>query len=278
MKKVLILIIGAIIIFGGCGVKKEEHQKVLDENTKLKAEVSKLTGEVKTLKKQIDEIKFGADRLLSQAKNFYGQKEYSNAIGKLGQLIKRHPASAETAEGKPLLEKIKGIMASEKRKKELAEKRRLANATKKLMSTYDKIEKIRWYHDRATRNSYGSRMYLYLGKEKDSLPWLRFRLRYYGDSWLFIEKYIIQVDGKNYTYIPTETPKQEIASGGSVWETIDVSLDKNIKKIIKAVIKSKSAVIRFQGKNISDHTISSREKQGMKEIIDAYEALGGGKF
>lgn len=63
---------------------------------------------------------------------------------------------------------------------------------------------------------------------------------------------------------------------GDIWEWYDTEMDNRLYEIIKDVINSKVAKIRHNGKQYyKDRTISVKEKQGLQNILDAYEALGG---
>lgn len=79
------------------------------------------------------------------------------------------------------------------------EKLRLSNATKKLNKKYDEINEVTWFRDKTSLAyvNYNG-FYAYIGQSKGSNPWLRLAIQYTADDWLFIEKYIIKVDGATY--------------------------------------------------------------------------------
>lgn len=272
MRKInIISIIFIITILYSCdsGISKAEYDKVLKENTDLKAE--------------IEELKFGPDKLLTEAKNFYDSKSYESSIGSLSKLIEKHPASNEAREAKELLakskkeiSKIKALKEQEAKKVEEENKRRLAKATSKMRTNVDEMKGITWYYDKNTSkyNNVNS-LHLYMGKEKDSKPWLRFRIQYKGDDWLFIENYTIKTDNETYTFTPFKNVERDNGSGG-IWEWCDEKVTKRTYDIVQDIIDSKSVKIRHNGsKYYKDRTISSREKTALKNVLDAYEALGG---
>ena len=251
------------------GVSKNEYETLKTENEKLKQE--------------IEDLKFGPDKLFAQAKTYLENKEFNKAKSELLTLVEKHPASQQANEGKHLIELAEnGIkeqkLAEEKAKaeKEKAEKERLANATKKLRTKYDEMKGITWYYDKTTtqyndRNSF----HLYMGKKDNGKPWLRFRIQYKGDSWLFIESYIIKTDNNSYT-INTSYGEVERDNGyGGIWEWYDTSMDNRLYNIVKDMIDSKSIKIRHNGKQYyRDRNITANEKQALKNMLDAYEALG----
>lgn len=64
--------------------------------------------------------------------------------------------------------------------------------------------------------------------------------------------------------------------GGGIWEWLDRSVGSHEYQIIKAVADAKDAKIRFVGRQYhKDRVITMREKQALKNVLDAYEALGG---
>lgn len=105
-------------------------------------------------------------------------------------------------------------------------------------------------------------MFAYIGKEENTKPFLRLNIQYVADDWLFIEKFIFNVDGKTYTISSTKYGEFKRDNGsGQIWEWLDRSVGASELKIIKAVANSKSTKVRFQGdKYYKDRTISSREK------------------
>lgn len=252
------------------GVSQKEYDTLKTENEKLK--------------KEIEDLKFGSDKLLNQAKVYIESKDFIKAKNELQTLLDKHPASQQATEAKNLLTSVEnGIkeqkLAQEKAmlEKERAEKERLANATKKLRTTYDDIKGITWYYDRGTPQytNYNS-FHLYMGKEKSGKPWLRFRIQYAADDWLFIESYLIKTDNESYT-ISTSYGEVETDNGsGGIWEWYDVAIDNRLYNIVKDVIKSKTVKLRYNGKQYyKDRTLSAKEKQSLQNILDAYEALGG---
>ena len=57
-----------------------------------------------------------------------------------------------------------------------------------------------------------------------------------------------------------------------IWEWIDEKLDD--REMIESIIKSKSAVIRFEGNQYyNTRTISASQKQSMRDVLFAYDGL-----
>lgn len=268
-----VLTIGLIIIgLIGCGgVSQNEYDTLKAENEKLKQE--------------IEDLKFGPDKLLSQAKLYIESKDFSKAKVELQNLIEKHSASQQATEAKQLLviadNGIKEEKALEEKaiiEKEKAEKDRLANATKKMRVKVDDMNDVTWYYDKTSPQytNYNG-FYAYIGTSKGSKPWLRLVIQYAADDWLFIEKYIIKVDGETYNI--TEESYGEIKTdngSGGIWEWLDRKVGYSEYQIIKAVANGKDIKIRFNGKDYyKDKTITGQQKIALQNVLDAYEALGG---
>jgi hypothetical protein len=282
MKKRILLNYFALILLISCGIPEKEFNELKTENEKLKIE--------------LNECKYGSEKLLTKSKSLFNNKKLEETKSTLDILIKKYPGAKEEIEAKELLKKTiteikrvneKKILDEKKRlKKEKAEKekeirdkkRKLANATKKMRKTYDDVEGISWYRDRNSPryNNYNG-FFAYFGKRDESSPWLRLRIQYAADDWLFIEKYIIKVDGVTYTINEAKYGEIETDNGsGGIWEWLDRSVSYKEMEIIKAVANGKSVKIRFIGKQYrKDKTITSRQKLALRNVLNAYEALGG---
>ena len=263
-----LLLIG---LFGCDGVSKNEYEALKAENEKLKQE--------------IEDLKFGPDKLLAQGKLYLDDKDFSKSKSELQTLLDKHPASNQAIEAKQLINTVeKGIkeqeLAAEKAKAEAEknEKERLANATKKMNKKYDDVNEITWYRDKTSPAyvNYNG-FYSYIGQSEGSKPWLRLAIQYAADDWLFIERYIIKVDGKTYTISEDSYGEIKTDNGsGGIWEWLDRQVGTSEYEIIKAVANGKDVKIRFSGKDYhKDKTITQQQKSALKNVLDAYEALGG---
>lgn len=265
------------IIFSCSGVPQEEYQTLQTENEKLNHEIQQL-------KVEIDDLKYGASRLLNQAKIYFENKNFSRAQAEVKQLITLHPASKESDEAKQLLivldEEIKKEeRAKEKAKaeKERAKKARLANATQKLRRKHDEMTDVTMFHDRSTpRSLQANNFHIYIAQMGKSKPYLRFQTQYTGDDWLFIENYIIKTETESFTIEPEYGKVNRDNGYSGVWEWYDAFVDDKIYNIISNIIQSKNVRLRYNGKQYyKDRNMSNSEIQGIKNVLDAYEAMGG---
>jgi hypothetical protein len=77
MKLIIVLIITACFL--GCGVPKEQHQKVLDENIQLKQE--------------LEQYIYGEERTIALIVNAYNEKNIELARKNIDTFIEYHPQS-----------------------------------------------------------------------------------------------------------------------------------------------------------------------------------------
>lgn len=271
MIKLFIFIIFSITILTSCNnPSQEDFQKLKSENESLKAE--------------LEDCKYGASKLYELANNYYKNKDFQSATEYLDKLIQKHPTSQEASLASSLLEKCKNeILRIEKEQKLAQEKIKkdkesaIANATKNMFKKYNEFTETYWYQDVSSpryvnRNGF----YMEFGKSKTgTLTDLYLNIQYYSDDWLFIEYISFTIDGTPYKYYPYNV-ERDSGYGGKIWEWTRSTLSQETYSIVKAIINSKTAKIRFNGKQYyDDRFISSAEKKALKNVLLAYEALGG---
>jgi len=118
-----------IVIFCiSCGISKEEHQRVLNENEQLKIEISELQNE-------IEQYKYGEERTIALIEQAFVNNEISLARQYINTFLKYHPQSANNIAYQRILrsveqeeQKIKD--ATEKAEQERIRLERLANIGK----------------------------------------------------------------------------------------------------------------------------------------------------
>jgi hypothetical protein len=260
-----------LAVIGCGGVSQNEYDTLKNEN--------------KQLKQEIEELKFGPDKLLSQAQIHIEDEHFDDAKTELQKLINEHPTSQQAQEAKQLLVLADKALNEQKQaeeraklEKEKVENERLANATKKMRVKVDDINDITWYYDKTSPQytNYNG-FYAYIGTSKKSKPWLRLAIQYAAEDWLFIQKYIIKVDGQTYNIVEESYGEIKTDNGsGGIWEWLDRKVGYSEYLIINAVADGKDVKIRFNGKDYyKDKTITVQQKAALRNVLDAYEALGG---
>jgi hypothetical protein len=151
-------------------------------------------------------------------------------------------------------------------------------AMKKMNKKYDVVNEITWYQDKSSPSYVNHNgFYTYIGQSNDSKPWLRLAIQYTDDNWLFIESYTIKVDGKTYTISENSYGEIKIDTrSGVIWEWLNRQVGSSEYEIIKAVSTGKDVKIRFSGKDYyKDKTITEQQKTALRNVLTAYELLGG---
>jgi hypothetical protein len=149
-------------------------------------------------------------------------------------------------------------------------------ARARMTKTVDTFEGVTWLrHKTSPRYTNKNGFFLYIGY-KDKSPWLRMRIQYYGDEWLFIESFEANVDGSRY---PIDTDYFSIErdnDGYGVWEWLDRSPSTSDLNMMRAISKSKKAVIRISGDQYQkDVVITTEQKKAISDVFTVYEGLGG---
>lgn len=133
---------------------------------------------------------------------------------------------------------------------------------------------IVWYQPKSSpiyRNSNG--FYCYFGTKNGSPYVLRIVHQYSSDDWLFIQSYKFSIDGKAYSYTPSD---MKTDNDNGIWEWSDEVVDSEIKEILTALINCKSAKIRLEGRQYYDtKTITTSQIKSIKETIELYKLIGG---
>ena len=160
--------------------------------------------------------------------------------------------------------------------KAAAEKARLAAATKNMRTNTDDVRGITFYKD-ITTTQYNDvkSLHLYIGKN-ETRTWLRFRIQYTADDWLFIDNFVIKADDQRFDMPSVSSLMQRDNAAGAIWEWYDGSVRASDMAMLKAIIACKSTTLRYNGKQYySDSAITAAEKQALQNVLDAFVALGG---
>ncbi|WP_339167167.1 hypothetical protein MKX75_24010 [Paenibacillus sp. FSL R5-0341] len=231
-----------------------------------------------------EEIKETAADVLMRAKTDIKDGYEQSAKKLLESMIFDYPDAEEVKEANTLIAKIDSKANEENAKAEAeakkAEESRKANVNKalsKLRKTTDEVEGITWYYDKTTsKYDDTNNAHLYIGVQESGDPYLRLRIRYASDSWLFIQQYIFRSGDDKYTITPGYSGVNRDNSGGGIWEWYDATPTADDLDMIRTIIASDKAILRYSGQQYyDDRTISSEEKKAFQNVLDAYEALGG---
>lgn len=278
LTRLLVLLFPTILI--GCNTSEvsmdttrltQELKILTSERDSLAMRVSELDKELSALKSELDDIKHGAEALLTNGERHLSEKNISDAEKLFFEILQKHPTTKQADAAKAYLKKISNdreLQAQEK-------KDRINKSLNYMQIKTDKIEGITWYIPKKTLGGYGetlSPLTLYIGKKSE--PWLRMKLFYKADDWLFVDKAIAYVDGVKYAISSDKFDRDH--SSGTIWETSDVSPTSTDLHVLREIIKSNETIIRFYGMQYhGDRKMTQAFKKSIQEALDAYEALGG---
>jgi hypothetical protein len=147
-----------------------------------------------------------------------------------------------------------------------------STAIQKMRKKEDKIQGITWFMDKSTPDTNNrNNVHLYIG-QKGTQVWLRWKLQYASDSWLFVKGYIVAADDKRFE----RRARFERDHYTTIWEWHDTTAGPSDLEIVQAIIAAKEVTIRYVGdKYYGDRKVSPQEKQALKNVLEAYIALGG---
>lgn len=140
---------------------------------------------------------------------------------------------------------------------------------KEFTNDYDKFKKVGFI---STKKSSADRINPYISIKNDIVR-LRLRIRYNGYGWLFFEKAIFLIGDKTIEYKTTST-NRDVISGGDVKESSDQAVDALAMEILNLISESDSKIeFRLTGDKYKDFTLTDKEKERIKAIMDLYKQL-----
>lgn len=133
----------------------------------------------------------------------------------------------------------------------------------------DEFKKTSFYsHPLTPRYNNVDWIFPYIGKNGNNV-YLRLKLQYEDDDWLFINKVQFLIDGEVFDFANGNFERDN--DGGRIWEWADMSVSNNTIAILSMIADGNSAKVRYTGnKYYDDRTITSREKKVIKETLEVY--------
>ncbi|WEK52945.1 MAG: hypothetical protein P0Y55_10060 [Candidatus Cohnella colombiensis] len=286
MKSLLIIVV-SLALLTGCNntAPTQDNANLASELERVNREISTLQAENTKLKNELEDLKYGPEKLLSEAKKHYGNKDIDALSVTLNTLKDKHPGAIEIDEVIALHSELMITLAKEKEELEKetaliaeANKKRLEKATSKMRKTYDEVTENNIYVDKTTAEYVNENSFhAIISQDKDGVPTLLMRIQYSGDDWVFIDKYIFKIDDETVEITPSYGEVKRDNGYGGVWEYYTNYVTQDNRNLIESIISSKKTILRQQGsQNRSDRTITEKEKTALQNVLDAYEALGGG--
>lgn len=159
----------------------------------------------------------------------------------------------------------------------------LKAATLHLRKKIDEVKNITWYYHQYSPKYDNSRtaIQIYFGYSGNSPNNPCLLIHYVAEDWLFISRYTIKADDASFEISPEygkiERDNGTLGNGEvGIWEWYNHSMSRQEMEMALAIIKSKKAIIRFEGKQYyKDYIIPQQEKIALKEVLAAYKQMGG---
>jgi len=270
MKNYIISATLLAFVLSGCSDKERE---------------SELQSQIKQLEIELDDCKNGAAKLLAKIQIDFEDEKWIDVKLTHSIFESRHPESEEFKEANDIYEKV--LLFEEKQRVEEEKKRIEAEnllkkekedrlrALKKLKKESDDISGVTWYYNPYfTHYNNRNNVSVYIGKRESSKPWMRLKMSYNGDDWIFFEKAFLSYNG-NTLEIPFDKydDKESDNSGGEVWEWIDVSVTPEIETFLRDLANSTNPKMRLSGKYTETRNLTYTEKKAIRDVINGYQSL-----
>lgn len=272
MSKRIYTIFCLSLLLVSCDNGKKEIQALNESLSKISQQLSDTQKELDECKKELDGYRYSPENLCANIEQLLKDEDINELSAIKETLQKYHPTASQIKTVESYISKINDIQT----KRAEAEKAKRMQAVNVLTKKYDDIKGINWYYSKKLRSS-GSYMRLYMGQDKSGSVWLRLNMQYNGDDWIFFEHAYLSYDENTIEINFDKYNDKETDNGyGDVWEWIDVSVDSSIESFIKRLADGKSSKWRVSGKYSKTYTLSEKEKEGLKEILLAYDVLKKG--
>ncbi len=223
---------------------------------------------------------------LEAAQESYDQKKAEEVIRKIesiGTVTIKNSGTVEAARAaydalnsdqKDLVTNKETLTAAEKKLVSLQEDQG-KEKLKTLVKSYDSAEGITWYQPKAMPEFIDERSFImpYLGQKSDK-TWVRLVLNYAGVEWLNFENVTVTIDGEAYEQPFGQLTVEKGDKSGNLWETADFLAGNADLVLLESIMNSKTTVVRFEGpEKYFDLTVSTIDKQAIRQVLDAYEAV-----
>lgn len=263
MRKALLLLVTLATI--SC-VSQKDYDKIVTENASLKAALD-------SCKTEIENYKNTPEKLYTEALGHIKSKD----LILLGEVMRKtyryHPESKEYQDIKKAYEKL----VAEKEKKQNAERNARRSIVEKLIRTHDDISGTTWYMNQYfTHYNNSNHISLYIGKKGANNPYLRLKMSYYGESWIFFKQAYLSYDGNTIEIPFDEFREKETENNTKVWEWIDVAVSPELLNFLKKAVDGKTIKMRLSGKYTKDHTLTQTEIKALKDVLLGYDVLANG--
>lgn len=283
MKKVLWILLIALMIFQACdNGTKVQIEDLQSQICSLQKVNDSLSNEIKRIQVELDNYRMAPEKLCANIDELFKNEDLSSLKKIQTSLKQYHPESAQCRMVSEYVSKIENKIQKrneeERIKQEKAAKEAEAvrlQAVNKLKKSHDDVSGTTWYKNPYfTHYTNSNKTSVYMGIKEGSKPWLRLKMSYEGDNWIFFEKAYLSYDGNTKEIIFDKyKDKESDNSGGKVWEWIDVAVDDFLLVFLREMVNGKDVKMRFTGKYSNTRTLSKNEIKGIEDVLLGYDVL-----
>lgn len=254
------------LIVCSCDNQTKELQNKIFE---LRDSIEVLKNKEIDLTRELDNYKQSPEIICANIEEF-SKKEKTKELDSIKkQLKKYHPQSEYIGIIQALIDSVKEVRVQ----KAKAEEEKRLQAVNILLKDYDDIKGVTWYTSRKLSSS-GNYFRIYIGRADNTLTWIRLGMQYYGVDWIFFDKAYLSYDGNTKEIIFDQyKDRQSDNAYGYVWEWLDIVADNSTIAFVRKMANGKVAKWRLSGKYSETRVLTDKEKEGLKEILLAYDIL-----
>ena len=282
MRKIILLCLTTTVLYSCVG--RGEYDKTIKQRDSLDVELKELQDEYCKVVTNNEQLHQSLDSVYNELK--YYQLSPAKLCADIDLLLKNrdslklreietvlqkyHPESKELQKVSSYRKQIDAQIRKEKE----AEKRKRLQAVNRLIKKKDEMSSFIWYFNPYfTHYENTNRVSIYISKISD-LMWLRMKMSYTGDDWIFFENAYLSYDG-NTKGISFDKYKEKESdnSGGEVWEWIDIAVEDDLLEFLRAMVNGKSVKMRLSGKYSKTRDLSVNEIKAIKDVLLAYDVL-----
>lgn len=282
MRKIILLCLTTTVLYSCVG--RGEYDKTIKQRDSLDVELKELQDEYSKVVTNNKQLHQSLDSVYKELK--YYQLSPVKLCADIDQLLKNrdslklreietvlqkyHPESEELQKVSSYRKQIEDQI---KKEKEVAKRKRL-QAVSKLRKQKDDMSSFVWYFNPYfTHYNNTNKTSIYIST-LDDLIWLRLKMSYSGDDWIFFESALLSYDGNSIGIsFDKYDDKDSDNSGGEVWEWIDVEVKDDLLNFLREMVNGKSVKMRLSGKYSQTRDLSTSEIKAIKDVLLAYDVL-----
>ena len=250
------------------GVSRDQYEAKEKEVTALQAEIQKL-------QKALDAKSTSPATLLADANAALRSKDFDRARQLANTLGARHPNTPEARQARQIVESADSAVRAAEQAHRAEVERAIAGMVKKR----DEMRNLTVWRDPAMPAHINTRQWVgaYIMAPDQGGPTMRFAIYYTADDWLFIERYLLKVDGVSFAFKPETFGDDAVErdnGSGDIWEWWDVVAEGDKLGVLEALAAAKTATIRYEGRQYyRDRSIGPAERAAIKRTLAAYNVL-----